>query len=159
MKIKEKSNLKLIIIIASIGFLFGCGLSSKSSSDSSGGGSPSSVSVKSISPGEMAKLQNQQIAKLTPREFDEDISKMEGSDAIKTLYYGLSNKNPAIRKKSAEDLTMLLKDDDQFLDELKKLETENIEPDSWFSASQIISDVEKMKSRVKEAELKHMMEQ
>jgi hypothetical protein len=159
MKTNIRSNVAAVLILASAGFLVGCGVTSNPNSASNGGGSPSTASLQAISPGEMAKIQNQKMAKLAPRELDEDISKMEGSDAIRTLYFGLSNRNPAIRKRSEESLTMLLKDDDQLVDELKKLQAENSVPDSWFSASQILSDIDKMRARSKEAEIKQMMEQ
>jgi hypothetical protein len=159
MKLPIQSYGISFLALAVLSLSGGCGETSGKGSAAGGGGSPTSVSVQSMSPGEMAKVQNQKMAKLAPKELDEDISKMEGDDAIQTLYFGLSNRNPAIRKESAENLTMLLKDDDQLLDKLKKLQAENSVPDSWFSASQIISDVEKMKSRTKDAELKKMMEE
>jgi hypothetical protein len=157
MKIQNRFLIKELIILISFVPLSGCGVTSNPSSAGNGAGSVSSVSIQSMSPGDLARIQNQKAVALTPKTFDEQIQKLDDGDAVGALYAGLSDRDSAVRKKSEETLATLVSYDDRYLDELKKLQAENKNPDSWFSVSLILKDAEKVKAKAREAELKDYM--
>jgi hypothetical protein len=157
MKMRDRLFVKEIIIMILFVIHWGCGVSSNSSSTGNKAGNASFASTQSMTPGEMAKIQNQNHVAVTLKNLDQEVQKMDDGDAIQTLYAGLSDPNPAMRKKSEETLAMLVNYDNRYFNVLKQLQTENNIPDSWFTTSLILADAEKAKAKAREAELNEYM--
>jgi len=146
------------------GFLFflfpslsGCGIGAGDSVQNNSNPQSLSPTGKLMTPKELARLQNQRMAKVTPENFDEMGENLGPEEAVLFLYGGLVNSDPAVRRKSQDTLDALVSYDDRYLEELKKVQSDNSQPDAWYATSLIIRNAESKKVASAEAQLKVWM--
>lgn len=154
---KKTRNLMALIAFSLITPLFGCGVTSGGSSSGNSGNSAIAVDSKTASPLDLIKMGNQKTDGAAPQPGQGGAGAGNEKDpegVIAELYNALSSPNPATRKNAEQTLVTLAYDNDQFLDELKRLETENKNPDSWYSASRVLKNVEKLKAKESEEAVK-----
>ena len=159
---REKRNVLIqMIIMISLGSICGCGVTSNSSP--AGAGAAEGVgynSSRSSSPGDLARMQNQSIAGAGNLASPEMTGGGEtAGDQVAGLYNGLSSSNPAVRKNAERTLRDLVEYNPEYLDELKQMEKENKNPNSWYAASLIIKEAEKAKSAAEDEEIRRQIEE
>ena len=152
MNLVSKEIWKIVLCVATSGLIYGCGVTSENGSANNGTNTGIVRNgTQVMSPGDLARMQNRNSANLNQPEVDPNTESQ-----VEDLYKSLSNSNPKIRKNAEQTLRNLVNYDPDYLEELKRVQKENKNPDIWYAVSLLIKEGEKTKADADAEEWKRM---